>query len=512
MQRKLKNNAAIPGLIYTVGLAVFCIVLALIFFTEQRLSDYLFDIGVDSVGALISAALFFGLMKQTGTGIGTLRILIVLVSSCFAVNGLVYFTVGVPSLSTLCFTFCLVSKLLDLVMIYFFYAYVKVTLGFEGMIAKLADKLIPILMAFETLVILSNIFYPTTFYLDADFMYQSTPFSLSEDICLIAASALAAILIIRSHNPRNQKAAAMTFILFPLIEYILMKRTFGNAAQYAMVLMSLIIMYCVIFIEKSKELAATRADLGIASKIQADALPPVAPAFEGFSKIILRGSMTTAREVGGDFYDYFVIDENRICFLIADVSGKGIPAALFMMTAKTMIKDYALTMDTTSEIFTKVNERLCDNNDEGMFATAWIGILDTATMKLQYTNAGHNYPILQRKDRPCEEMEKEHGLFLGGLDFTIYEQDEIELKPGDRLLLYTDGITEAHNRANALYGTERLEKIMESTKDMPGEKALESILSDIEAFEDGAPRFDDITMVILTIIGEEQSGNDERLL
>ena len=332
MQRKLKNNAAIPGLIYTVGLAVFCIVLALIFFTEQRLSDYLFDIGVDSVGALISAALFFGLMKQTGTGIGTLRILIVLVSSCFAVNGLVYFTVGVPSLSTLCFTFCLVSKLLDLVMIYFFYAYVKVTLGFEGMIAKLADKLIPILMAFETLVILSNIFYPTTFYLDADFMYQSTPFSLSEDICLIAASALAAILIIRSHNPRNQKAAAMTFILFPLIEYILMKRTFGNAAQYAMVLMSLIIMYCVIFIEKSKELAATRADLGIASKIQADALPPVAPAFEGFSKIILRGSMTTAREVGGDFYDYFVIDENRICFLIADVSGKGIPAALFMMS------------------------------------------------------------------------------------------------------------------------------------------------------------------------------------
>ena len=503
MFRKLKNNTAIPGLIFTIASAVFVISLALIFFTEPRLTDYLFDIGVDSVGALISVALYFGLMKQDGIGLGTLRILIVLASSCFAVNGAMYYTFGIPALGTLCFTLCLISKLLDLVLIYFFYSYVKTTLGFEGKIDKLTKTLIPVLITFETLVILSNIFYPTTFYLDAGFMYHSTPFSPVEDICLITASALTALLIIMSHNPRNQKAAALTFILFPLISYLLMERTFGNASQYAMVLMSLIIMYCVIFIEKSKALAATRMDLGIASKIQSDALPPSAPSFDSFPEITLRGSMNTAREVGGDFYDYFAIDEKRICFLIADVSGKGIPAALFMMTAKTMIKDYALTTDTTSEIFTKVNERLCENNDEGMFATAWIGILDTETMTLQYTNAGHNYPILLKQGRPCAQIEHEHGLFLAGLEFTIYGQDEITLEPGDRLLLYTDGITEAHNRAKALYGTDRLQKVLENTRDMPGEEVLLSILSDVEAFEEGAPRFDDITMVILTIGRQE---------
>lgn len=244
---------------------------------------------------------------------------------------------------------------------------------------------------------------------------------------------------------------------------------------------------------------AVETDLRIASKIQADALPPAAPEFAAHSQLELRCSMHTAREVGGDFYDYFPIDGNRICFLIADVSGKGTPAALFMMTAKTMIKDYALTHDTTSEIFTAVNARLCENNDEGMFATAWIGILDTRTMILQYTNAGHNYPILQRRGQACELIKTVHGMFLAGMDFTKYRQSEIQLAPGDRLLLYTDGVTEAHNRENALYGTDRLEKILENAKDAPGEELLESIFDDINLFAEGTPQFDDITMVVLTI-------------
>ena len=124
--------------------------------------------------------------------------------------------------------------------------------------------------------------------------------------------------------------------------------------------------------------------------------------------------------MGGDFYDYFPIDDNRICFLIADVFGKGTPVALFMMTSKTVFKDYALTEDSTSEIFTAVNARLCENNEAGMFATAWIGILDTRTMTLQCTNAGLNYPIFLRQGQPCQEMKKVRGLFLGGIEFIQY--------------------------------------------------------------------------------------------
>ena len=240
-------------------------------------------------------------------------------------------------------------------------------------------------------------------------------------------------------------------------------------------------------------------EMKMATRIQTDALPPVAPEFENHPELNLRASMHTAKEVGGDFYDYFPIDENRVCFLIADVSGKGTPAALFMMTAKTMIKDYALTKGSTSEIFTTVNARLCENNEAGMFATAWIGILDTRTMTLQYTNAGHNFPLIQRKGQPCEEIKKVHGLILAGMDFTKYKQSEIQLAPGDRLLLYTDGVTEAHDQENTLYGTERLMEVLENTREDQGQRVLERIFEDVNRFAAGRPQFDDITMVVVTI-------------
>lgn len=499
MTKKIKDFSVIFGLIFTIASAVFAIALSLFFFAEPRLKEHLFDVGVDSLGALFCAALYFGCMKQEGNGIGALRSLIVLVSACFVVNEAMYYTQNAPEQSTACFVFCLLSKLLDLVMIYLFYTYVKVTLGFEGKLAKLAQTILPVLMVLQTFILLSNIFYPTTFFIDAGGMYQPSAIPWVEDIYLSVASIITAILIIMSRNPVKQKAAALTFILFPLIEYVLTEGKFGNAFQYGSILMSLIIMYCIIFIDKSRTLASAQTDLLIAAKIQSDALPPAAPEFEGHPEVILRGSMNTAKEVGGDFYDYFSIDENRICFLIADVSGKGTPAALFMMTAKTMIKDYALTKDTTSEIFNAVNVRLCENNDEGMFATAWIGILDTREMILQYTNAGHNFPVLQRKGRPCEPLDTVHGLFLAGMDFTEYEQDEIMLEPGDRLFLYTDGVTEAHNRLNNVYGTDRLEQMLESTKDAPGEQVLGSILADVSDFSEGTSQFDDITMVVLTV-------------
>ncbi|MBR4656250.1 MAG: SpoIIE family protein phosphatase [Oscillospiraceae bacterium] len=240
-------------------------------------------------------------------------------------------------------------------------------------------------------------------------------------------------------------------------------------------------------------------ELKMANRIQTDALPPAAPEFPDHPNINLRGSMHTAKEVGGDFYDYFPIDDDRICFLIADVSGKSTPAALFMMTSKTMIKDYALNKGSTSEIFTAVNARLCENNEANMFATAWIGILDTKTMTLQYTNAGHNYPYLQRCGQPCEEMKIKHGLFLGGMEYTRYKQSEITLSPGDRLLLYTDGVVEAHDRNDDLYGMERLEKVLDSTRDCPGELVLERIFNDVCEYATGVPQFDDITMVVLTV-------------
>ena len=252
-------------------------------------------------------------------------------------------------------------------------------------------------------------------------------------------------------------------------------------------------------LDTKAKMEAVESDLRIASRIQSDALPDIAPEFPQHPNVNLRARMNTAREVGGDFYDYFPLDDHRICFLIADVSGKGTPAALFMMTAKTMIRDDASTQASTSKIFNAVNVRLCENNKAGMFATSWIGILDTRTMTLQYTNAGHNYPVLLRAGQPCEIIKTVHGLFLAGMDLTRYRQAEIQLEPGDRLLLYTDGVVEAHDQNNKLYGEDRLKSMVDSTRDLPGETVLERIFDDVGEFAAGVPQFDDITMVVLTI-------------
>ena len=503
MIQKLKKNSALLGLIATVAVALFTTGMTWIVYIDQRayarMQTFLFDCGVDAMGTLVAAGLYYGCMRQKGDGTETFRTLNVFVSIGFAVSFMLYYTAGVPEWNGLAFTFVLLSKLIDLLMIYFFYQYMRRTLGFEGKLAEWVEKGIPVLLALECLVILSNIFHPTTFMIDAKGMYHATSTSVLEDIYLLVASVVTTILIIRSKRPHNQKVAGLTFIFLPLVNYVMLAGTFGNASQYGMILVSLIVMYCIIFNEKSNKLAATETELNMATRIQLGALPPFAPEFPDYPNVNLRASMNTAKEVGGDFYDYFPIDDHRICFLIADVSGKGTPAALFMMTAKTMIKDYAMTQDSTSEIFTSVNARLCEDNDEGMFATAWIGILDTRTMTLQYTNAGHNYPVLMRAGQPCEMIRNVHGLFLGGMEFTQYRQAEIQLEPGDRLLLYTDGVVEAHDRNDELDGDDRLKDLVDATRDLPGEQVLERVLHDVGDFATGVPQFDDITMVVLTI-------------
>ena len=500
---KLKERSALFGLIFAIAAALATVGMTWVAYLDEqaytRMQSFLFDCGVDTIGALISAGLYYGCMRQVGDGTRAFKTLNVFVSASFVVNFLLYFTMGAPGEEVYTFLFVLLSKLFDLAMIYFFYQYVRNTLGFEGKLARLAEKAIPILLALECLVILSNLFCPTTFLVDEAGVYQATDASVLEDVALIVVSVATTILIIRCKRPLNQKVAGLTFILLPLLNYAMVGGTFGNASQYGMILVSLIIMYYIIFNDKSSKLAATQSELNMATEIQVNALPLISPEFTDGEEFELYASMNPAKEVGGDFYDFFMIDKDHLCVLIADVSGKGVPAALFMMTAKTMIKDYALTKDSTSATFTAVNARLCENNKAGMFATAWIGILDLRTRTLQYTNAGHNYPILIRKDQPCEELKKVHGLFLAGMEFTRYKQGELRLEPGDRLLLYTDGVVEAHDKTNGLYGMERLEAVLDGARDQTGEQTLGRIFDDVNEYAAGVPQFDDITMVVLTI-------------
>ena len=241
--------------------------------------------------------------------------------------------------------------------------------------------------------------------------------------------------------------------------------------------------------------AATRIDkeLEYAKQIQLSALPVNFPENEEFS---VYAQMIAAKEVGGDFYDFYKVSDNKVVFLVADVSGKGIPAAMFMMSAKTIIRDLAESGMDANEIFTKANEKLCENNESGMFVTAWMGILDTETGKLRYANAGHNPPLLLRNNNEFEFLRSRAGFVLAGMEGMRYIVNELQMNNGDRIFLYTDGVTEATNINNKLYGEARLLEYMNSNKDKDGTLILPGLKADIDGFVGEAPQFDDITMLI----------------
>lgn len=249
--------------------------------------------------------------------------------------------------------------------------------------------------------------------------------------------------------------------------------------------------------------AAARIDreLEFARSIQHSAIPTVFPPYPGHSEFDIYATMDTAKEVGGDFYDFYFVGENRLGFLIADVSGKGIPAAMFMMTAKTIIKGYAESGKPVDEVFTTANEKLCESNDAGMFVTAWMGVLDTVTGKVEFANAGHNPPLVRHAGGGFEYLRSKPCFILAGMDGIKYRKNEFTLAPGDEIYLYTDGVTEATGSENNLYGEERLLALLNSMGDLSGEEICHAVKADIDAFVGDAPQFDDITMLYLKYNG-----------
>jgi len=246
--------------------------------------------------------------------------------------------------------------------------------------------------------------------------------------------------------------------------------------------------------------AASRIDteLSFAKAIQHSSLPSKFPAFPERKDFDIYARMYTAKEVGGDFYDFFLVDENHLAVVIADVSGKGIPASLFMMISKSILKTYALSGLPVEETLYKSNIALCENNQEDMFVTAFMGILNTRTGVMRYVNAGHNPPLIRKANGSYEWLPVKQGFVLAGLPNIRYTEQEIVFEQGDTLFLYTDGVTEAMNRVEQLYSPKRLIRVLNQ---FPGSLGLEGtivgIKEDVDHFSEGAEQADDITMLML---------------
>ena len=243
------------------------------------------------------------------------------------------------------------------------------------------------------------------------------------------------------------------------------------------------------------------AELDVATKIQAGMLPCIFPAFPYRHEFDLYATMLPAKEVGGDFYDFFLIDENTLAVVIADVSGKGIPAALFMVITKTLIKNNAQSGKSPKEVFETVNHVLCENNEAGMFVTAILGYLHIPSGRFTFVNAGHNPPLLYSNGR-FDWLKAKHGLVLAAMEDVSYKQEELLLQQGDELFLYTDGVTEAVNDRNELFGEQRLLEAVNHYKDLSLKELSISIKQVIDHFAKGTEQADDITTLALRYKGE----------
>ncbi len=258
-------------------------------------------------------------------------------------------------------------------------------------------------------------------------------------------------------------------------------------------------------IDRSAAAARNAAELNVATNIQQSMLPCIFPAFPEREEFDIFADMNPAREVGGDFYDFFMVDEGHLAMVVADVSGKGVPAALFMVIGKTLIKDHTQPGRDLGTVFSEVNNLLCEANSEGMFITAFEGVLDLASGELNFVNAGHELPFICRNKGSFEPYKIRPGFVLAGMEDMRFQAGSLVLEPGDKLFQYTDGVTEATNAKSELYGMDRLKAVLDRNRTKTPACILPEVKRDIDMFVGSAPQFDDITMICLEYRGRKGS-------
>jgi len=251
-----------------------------------------------------------------------------------------------------------------------------------------------------------------------------------------------------------------------------------------------------------EQLLSVRNDLNTAARIQQSILPQTFPPFPDRGEFDIYARMTPAKEVGGDFYDFFFIDHDRLAFVIGDVSGKGVPAAIFMAVSRTLLKAIASQVVNPGESLRRINSMLIPESSGRMFVTIFYGVLNTRTGEVQFSFGGHNPPYIKRREGPVERLNHESGFLLGMLDDMEYDVHKIVLHPGDTILLYTDGVTEAMNSKEELFEESRLESSLQRLNGSPLKEMLDGINADLMEFAAGAPQADDITMLALQYKGK----------
>ena len=395
------------------------------------------------------------------------------------------------------------------VMTYLFWRYVISYLDLRQREIRIVNAFMGLGLLGAIILRIVNLGFGFYFYISADGRYHRGPLYLLSDLYAYAGMVLTLFLIFlaRKRFKIYQVVILYLYAFFPLAAGILAIFTFGLSISSPVIMLVLLLMYCVLNVIQSRERSISENELHMATTIQTGMLPHTFPPFPDRPEFDLHASTNPAKEVGGDFYDFYMPDDNHLVITIADVSGKGIPAALMMMVTKTLIKNRGLTdFRDCAKILSSVNEQFCENNELDMFVTVYIGVLTLSTGEYRYANAGHEYPAISKNGNRFELIKEHHSPPLGCMEGIIYEEHKTILSPGDIIYLYTDGVTEANDNKHELYGEQR----MISALNLPfnGDVTLlnKNISDSILRFSGGAEQFDDITMLSLKYNGSNNSG------
>jgi sigma-B regulation protein RsbU (phosphoserine phosphatase) len=255
--------------------------------------------------------------------------------------------------------------------------------------------------------------------------------------------------------------------------------------------------------ELEKAYERIKGELDIGHSIQMSMVPQQFPAFPDRKDLAIYATLVPAREVGGDFYDFYFLDDDHFCFVVGDVSGKGVPAALFMAVTQTMIKSRSADDYSSASIMTYINNELSKGNDASMFVTVFLGVCDMHTGEITYTNAGHNPPYIKRKDGSVTILDSRHGLVVGAMEDVDYGEDKVTVDPGDMIFVFTDGVTESMNPNQEIFSDEQLETLLNESHFTSGENSVQICMQAVRAFENGAEQADDITIMAMEYFGPE---------
>ena len=388
------------------------------------------------------------------------------------------------------------------VLAYLFWRYVLTFLNIEKERSRIHDLCFRIGLGISLAARILNLFTGFIFTVDETGTYHRGNYFVLAYIYSFSVLILTLVLVLiaRRRFKKNQIVALFVYSSVPVTVGVVSMFEYGLSLLCPVYMTSLLLIYCILNVVQGQEKSVAENELRMASAIQETMLPRVFPPYPERTEFDVFASMTPAKEVGGDFYDFFLIDDDHLALVIADVSGKGIPAALYMMVCKSLIKSQTTAIGkdgSTAQILRNVNEQLSENNELDMFVTVWLGILTISTGELVYSNAGHEYPVLKKNASPFTVLKEKHSPPLGCMEGIRYTEKKIRLFPGDILFLYTDGVAEATDRDNELFGIDRL---LESLNDKNrGDRTSMEIDFDvkysIDLFVKGAPQFDDITML-----------------